>query len=158
MIKKKLSEKNVENFLLENPDFFLNKKLKEGLKCFIASPSITSGWSFKGEEQFYKTAFHELVHWTGHESRLNRDLKGYNCNKKDYAFEELVAELGSVFIAAQFGFNADMTNNAEYLKSWLGCLMEDPEFLYKAAKKAQKASNFIIQEYKRNTENIAIAN
>ena len=104
---------------------------------------------FIGEEEFYKVAFHELTHWTGHESRLNRlKLDG---DKKDYAFEELVAELGAVFVACDLGFNADMTNNVEYLKSWLKCLKNDSEFIVKASLKADKAKNYIMGEYEKRS-------
>lgn len=99
---------------------------------------------FKGMEAFYKTAFHELGHWTGHRSRLNRTLANPK-NSKEYAFEELIAELFSAFISGLCGFSSQITNNAAYIQSWLECLQNDKKFILMAAAKAQQASDFIKQ-------------
>jgi Zincin-like metallopeptidase len=64
--------------------------------------------AFKDADHFYGTAFHELVHWCGHKSRLDRDLK------KRFAAEELIAELGAAFLCAEFGFDGDL-RHASYL-------------------------------------------
>jgi antirestriction protein ArdC len=97
---------------------------------------------FTGKEAFYKTALHELGHWTGHKSRMNRDLRGAN-GSKEYALEELTAELFSAFMAARLGFTSQITNNAAYINSWLRCLNEDKKFIFKAAAMAQKACNYV---------------
>jgi antirestriction protein ArdC len=96
---------------------------------------------FKGAEAFYKTAFHELGHWTGHSSRLDRPMK-HSFGSPEYAFEELIAELFSVFIAARCGFSSPITNNAAYIDSWLECLRSDKKFVLSASGKAQKAADF----------------
>lgn len=96
---------------------------------------------YKGKEHFYSDANHELGHWTGHESRLNR-TKNYNRKSKEYAFEELIAELFSAFICAGLGFTTQITNNAAYIESWLTNLKSDVKFVYKASKEAQKAAEF----------------
>ena len=59
---------------------------------------------FKGADHFYNVAFHELTHWTGHKSRLDRDLKN-RFGSRSYAAEELIAELGAAFLCAEFGFD-----------------------------------------------------
>ncbi len=97
---------------------------------------------FTGKEAFYKTALHELGHWTGHKTRLNRDLTGSN-GSKEYALEELTAELFSAFMAARLGFVTQITNNAVYIKSWLTCLNDDKKFIFKASAAAQKASEYL---------------
>ena len=84
---------------------------------------------FKDGESFYGTLFHEMVHSTGAENRLNR-LKSCVFGDKDYAREELVAELGSALICQQNGIQKNLKgDSAAYLKSWLGALEESPEFI-----------------------------
>ncbi len=98
---------------------------------------------FKGTEPFYATATHELAHWTGHPSRLNRDLKN-KFGDASYAKEELVAELTSAFLCASLGFEKTITQNAAYLKGWLGKLKQDNKAIIKASNQAQKASDYIL--------------
>lgn len=71
---------------------------------FISMPAFQA---FKGADYFYNVAFHELTHWTGHKSRLDRDLKN-RFGARTYAAEELVAELGAAFLSAEFGFDGDV--------------------------------------------------
>lgn len=99
---------------------------------------------FKGEkEPFYATALHEISHWTGHESRLNREF-GESFGDDKYAREELVAELTSAFCCAHLGFTKTITSNASYIKNWLGVLKQDSKAIVKASAQAQKASDYII--------------
>jgi antirestriction protein ArdC len=67
---------------------------------FISMPAFAG---FKGADHFYNVAFHELTHWSGHKSRLDRDLKN-RFGSRIYAAEELIAELGAAFLCAEFGF------------------------------------------------------
>lgn len=101
---------------------------------------------FDQEQEYYSTFFHELVHSTGHESRLNREL---SMDKKKYAFEELIAELGASYLCAESGIlYFTLKNSAAYLKGWSKRLREEMEadnkFFLKAAAKAQAAANFIL--------------
>lgn len=98
---------------------------------------------FKGTEPFYATALHELGHWTGHPSRLNRDLKN-KFGDAAYAKEELVAELTSAFLCTTLGFEKTITQNAAYLKNWLSVLKKDNKAIIKAAQRAQKAADYIL--------------
>jgi len=85
---------------------------------------------------YYSVLFHELTHSTGHEKRLNRD-------KKSYAFEELVAELGSVLFGQQYNIEKTIRNNhVQYLNSWIKALKNDYTLIADAAAKAQKAVDF----------------
>lgn len=70
------------------------------------------------ENKYYTTLFHEIVHWTGHEDRLERDLKGHS-DIASYSFEELIAEMGSMIISLQFGILDEIINSIRYLKFWL---------------------------------------
>lgn len=98
---------------------------------------------FNGAAEWYGTTLHELGHWTGAETRLNRDM-GKPFGSNEYAREELTAELTSAFVCAHLGYSKLTTNNANYLKSWLGALKEDNKAIFKAAAAAQRASDFIL--------------
>jgi antirestriction protein ArdC len=87
---------------------------------FISMPAFGA---FKGADHFYNVAFHELTHWTGHSSRLSRDLK-HRFGSREYAAEELVAELGAAFLSAEFGFDGDV-RNAGYIGTWIDLLKAD---------------------------------
>ena len=97
---------------------------------------------FKTQEGFYSTLFHELSHWTGHKSRLNRK-KGNKKGSQDYAFEELIAELSASFICCHLGFEYS-TQHSAYIKDWLEVLKGDKKAIFKASSQAQKATEFIL--------------
>lgn len=100
--------------------------------------------AFDTSEAYYGTLFHEATHWSGHESRLNREF-GSTFGSRLYAAEELVAELGSVFVAGSIGLTAEPSLEATtYLKHWLEMLDESPDRLYAAAKHAQEAADFLL--------------
>jgi len=98
---------------------------------------------FKSTEQHYATLLHELTHWTGHKTRCDRPLRN-NFGSKEYAKEELIAELGSSFLCQDLGVsNYLRPDHVHYLKSWLGALRDDNRFIFRAAAKAQKAVEWI---------------
>ncbi|MEQ8278577.1 MAG: zincin-like metallopeptidase domain-containing protein [Deltaproteobacteria bacterium] len=99
---------------------------------------------FESTERYFTTALHELVHWTGHKSRLGRELVGQD-DVEGYAFEELVAELGAAFLAAQCGLPPDDRHHAAYLQSWIAVLEKDPGAFVRAASQARKASEFLME-------------
>lgn len=102
---------------------------------------------FHSPESFSATALHELTHWTGHASRLNR-TKGKRFGDDAYAYEELVAECGSAFVQAKIGLQADVEYHASYLDSWLGVLKKDRSVLMHAASAASKAADYMINQNK----------
>ncbi len=106
---------------------------------YIGIPNINK---FLSKEHYYSTLLHELAHWTGHPSRLDRDQSGGFGSKK-YAFEELVAETASCFLNAQFQIDWQQMQHAEYLQSWLKAIEDDPKMLLKAASHAQKIVDFL---------------
>lgn len=106
--------------------------------------------SFKSQVSYYATALHELTHWTGHTSRLDR-LKKYSESRHFRAFEELVAELGAAFLCAEFGIEYT-TQHAAYVQSWLKALKDDKTMIFKAAAQAQKAINLIKEKSNLTTE------
>jgi len=97
---------------------------------------------FETARGYYGTVLHELTHWTGHKDRLDRDQHNAFGSER-YAGEELVAELGSVFLAAHFGIEAEPhVQHAAYLKDRLRVLRADPMNIYRAAKAASKAVEY----------------
>ena len=99
---------------------------------------------FKSEEGFYSTICHELAHWSGHESRLDRKLNHGRFGDEAYSFEELVAEFTSTFLCAHLGVHQGFRDNhAKYLKSWVKVLKDEPTALTSAASMADKAFNYL---------------
>lgn len=96
-------------------------------------------------ECYYSTLAHELTHWTGHTSRLDR-LENGGFGSETYAKEELVAELGAVFLTIQFGINsAPRPDHAQYLNGWISKLKNDKRALFMAASAAQKAIDYLAE-------------
>lgn len=95
-------------------------------------------------ENYYATLLHEMTHWTGAKSRLNRE--GITDRSKEALIvkEELIAELGSAFLCAQLGIEQTQPkNHALYIKSWLTALKNDKTMIFKAAAQAAKAQSFL---------------
>ena len=99
-----------------------------------------------GEAHYWATMWHEVVHWTGHRRRLDRTLTGMGGDEAAYAFEELVAEIGSAYLCANFGIRGEL-QHAEYMKSWLQVLEDrGDEALAEAFISAQKATSWVLKE------------
>jgi antirestriction protein ArdC len=102
--------------------------------------------NFRSGEEYYSTLFHELVHSTGHHSRLDRHriFKNHNFGSKDYSQEELVAEMGASYLCGITGIeNKTINNSAAYIKSWLKRLQDDKKLFFNAASMAQKAVDYM---------------
>lgn len=106
---------------------------------FIAIPPQQA---FFDQINFYRTAFHELSHWTGHKSRLDREFTG-KFGSESYAREELVAELSAAFICAEIGIRPTV-RHADYIGAWLEVLREDEKAIFRATSQASKAATFMI--------------
>ena len=91
---------------------------------------------------YYATALHELTHWTGHESRCNRPL-GRRHGIEAYAYEELVAEMGSAFLTDHCGL-VGRVEHASYIASWLQALKNDKRLIFTAASQAQKSADYLL--------------
>ncbi len=99
-------------------------------------------------ENFYSTLLHELVHYTGHQSRCNRELKN-RFGDYDYAFEELIAEIGSAFLCADLSIKnctESFNDSAKYLDSWLKVMKSDSKALFFAAARASEAVAYLKQK------------
>lgn len=104
---------------------------------------------FENIHEYYSTLFHEMIHSTGHESRLNREgiasLNGFGTER--YSKEELIAELGASMLCGIAGIdNETVDNSASYIQSWLSKLKNDKKLIIHASQKAQKAADYIIGE------------
>lgn len=100
--------------------------------------------SFDEPASYYATLAHEFIHWSGHDSRLNRDLAG-RFGDASYAMEELIAELGAAFVCARLGF-AYRTQHASYVDHWLSVLGEDRYAIFTAARAAGEAADFLLEQ------------
>ena len=102
--------------------------------------------SFESTNRYYAVLAHELTHWTKHPTRLDRDLGRKAYGDAGYAKEELVAELGACFLAADLGFEPmPEEHHAAYIKTWLQALQDDKKLIFQAASHAQKAVEYIHQ-------------
>jgi antirestriction protein ArdC len=113
-----------------------------GIREHIAMPEIGQ---FRSAAHFYSVFAHEITHSTGNVNRLKRDMTG-RFGDQAYAFEELVAELGSAMICGSIGLEQrPREDHAQYIKSWLSALRGDPKFIISAASHAQKAADFALE-------------
>jgi len=102
---------------------------------------------FDSSESYYATLFHELIHSTGHQKRLNRKegMESISFGSEAYSNEELVAEIGACFLQAHAGISAkNIENNAAYVNGWLQRLKKDSRFIVFASSNAQKAADYIL--------------
>ncbi len=99
---------------------------------------------FRDAESYYATRAHETVHWTRHESRLNREFGRKRFGDAGYAMEELVVELGAAFLSADLALTPEVREDyAAYLASWIKVLKADSRAIFAAASRAQRAADFL---------------
>jgi len=166
--------------VIEKTEIVKNEICENIIKNFSACPSVNFGGAsasyspnldrinmpnienFGNTSEFYSTFFHEIVHSTGHKTRLNRDgiTKFDGFGSHQYSKEELIAEMGASFLSAHAGIIDDtLTNSAGYIQSWIKSLNNDPTMVLDASRKAQKAFNLILgikTDEVKNTENVSL--
>lgn len=98
--------------------------------------------AFADHLDYYRTAFHELIHSTGHASRLDRTF-GKRFGDAHYAREELCAEIGAAFVCATIGVEPTV-RHADYIGHWLSVLREDNRAIFRAASAASKAADYLL--------------
>ena len=104
-------------------------------------------FQFSTAADYYATALHELSHWTGHESRLNRGFV-IGESEEAYAFEELVAEISSMFVSAETGIDQTQEhfdNHAAYVDLWIRHIRNDNQAYFRAVKLAWNAAEYILK-------------
>jgi antirestriction protein ArdC len=102
--------------------------------------------TFHNAEGFYGTLFHELIHSTGHKSRVGREFVDgpIEFGSRDYSLEELIAETGAAMVCGLTGISpATVDNSAAYLKNWLARLRGDSKLIFTAASAAQRAADYL---------------
>ena len=127
-------------------------KVRHGEQRAYYSPSrdfinMPQKESFKGEEQYYATLFHEMGHSTGHATRLNREgvVNFDHFGSHQYSREELVAEFVSCYLSGEAGILPNVQDNSvAYIQSWSNKLKEDKKLFISACSKATKASDYIL--------------
>ena len=102
---------------------------------------------FSREEEFYNTLYHEILHSTGHESRLNRstltEQAGFGSDP--YCREELIAEIGAAFLCGEAQIaERTIDNSAAYVAEWLKRVKDDKKLIVQAAAQAQRAADFVL--------------
>ena len=121
-----------------------------GRAYYMPSPdrvSVPPIQDYPKAEEYYSTLFHELIHSSGHQSRLNRPgIEEYAAfGDENYSKEELIAEIGAAMLCATCGIdNSTIENSAAYIQSWHRKLKNDPTLIVKAAGQAQKATDYIL--------------
>ena len=138
---EEVTEDNAERFIKAIP-----ADIRHGgsRACFVSSLDIIqlpSRSAFIDDGNYHATTLHELGHWSGHEKRLNRDLKN-RFGSQAYAAEELIAELTSAFLCAHLGVNGEL-RHASYIDHWITLLKEDNRAIFTAASKASQAADYL---------------
>ncbi|MBJ8931644.1 ArdC family protein [Citrobacter freundii] len=103
--------------------------------------------AFNSEAGYYATLLHELVHWTGHHTRLNRRAEGEQRQKDSpaYAREELRAEYGAALLTSMFALDAKAENHASYLKGYLELLRGDKNEIFRAASDVEGIVDYLFE-------------
>jgi len=135
-------------------DFYLFKNnipFRESPDIAYYTPALDTIFSpspdkFVSAEEYFSAFFHEAIHSTGNKKRLERGVEKLNKGTKAYAVEEVVAELGACFLLSVLGldFKAVIKNSAAYIQHWSKKITDDPALIFKAAPKAAKAAEFIL--------------
>jgi len=153
---KALPAPEVEPVLKKPAEIFENMPQRPSVKYGMAQAFYSVSHDFIGmpnrerfasDDEFYCTLYHETVHCSGHEKRLNRpgltDRSGFG--SEQYSKEELVAEMGAAFLCGQAGIaERTLNNSAAYIQNWLKQLQNDKKLIVQAAAQAQKAADFIL--------------
>jgi antirestriction protein ArdC len=98
---------------------------------------------FDSETKYYAVALHELAHWTGHETRLNRPMEG-KFGSEAYAREELRAEIASLMTGSEMNIGHYFDQHAAYVDNWIKILQDEPVELYRASADAQKIFDYMM--------------
>jgi antirestriction protein ArdC len=134
-------------------------EIRDGMRAAFYSPAgdfvaMPNRESFENAEEYFATLFHELIHATGHSSRLNRStLAAAGSSSTPYCKEELIAEMGASFLCGRAQIlEKTIQNSAAYVQGWIQLLQNDKSLLVKAAAQAQKAADYILGTQKQEGE------
>ncbi|WP_417519310.1 zincin-like metallopeptidase domain-containing protein [Marinobacter sp.] len=115
---------------------------------------------FESADRYYATTLHELAHWTGHPSRLDRDLS-HPFGSEGYAKEELCAEIASMILGDELGIGHDPDQHVAYVDSWIKVLQDDPLEVFRASANSEKVHDYVLafeqtQIQEQNQQEVAI--
>jgi len=99
---------------------------------------------FNSAVEYYAVAMHELGHWSGHPTRLNRDLF-HPFGSQEYAYEELCAEIASMMLGDELALGHDPNQHAAYVGSWIKVIRDDPQAIFRASNAAEKIRTFVLE-------------
>lgn len=160
-INKVVSIKEIDNFV---NDTGVEIKHSNDGRCYYAKTTdyihMTNKENFiktsYGDEtsNYYSVLFHELIHSTGHNQRLDRfkdnDKKFKDNAQQSYAFEELIAECGAIMLCQKFNLEKTIrVDHALYIKSWIQALKNDVKFLTSSLTRAYKATDYLLKKIKQ---------
>ena len=139
------------------------KPIHEGYRAYYSPTKdqivLPERRNFVSSAGYYATLAHEMVHSTGHSSRLRREgivnFEGFGTDS--YAKEELIAELGAFLVCTRLSIPSRTENHASYLNSWISRLKEQPNFLLTAFSSARQAANLLVPEEYIDTNNNAVS-
>jgi antirestriction protein ArdC len=129
---------------VDRPEIYYKEQGRAYYDMLADSITLPPVSAFNTAEDHAYTLCHEMIHSTGHESRLKRFSKDEKIAKfgdADYAREELVADIGAQILLSENGIQSDMENSASYIAGWLKALKNDPSLIMSAAGKAQTAAD-----------------
>ena len=109
---------------------------------------------FPQPDAYYATALHELGHWTGHPTRLDRDL-AHPFGSEGYAKEELRAEISSMILGDSLGLGHDPEQHAAYVGSWIKVLQDDPLEIFRASSDAEKIHDYVLAFEQKQVQELA---
>ncbi len=147
----KEAEELIENYKANNPKLRITERVSNRAYYSLTEDEIIlpEKGQFSSVNEFYSTAFHEMVHSTMTADRCNRDEARFGgFGDKVYSKEELVAEIGACFLCDSVGIEGTFDNSASYINSWLKKLKDDSKFIVTAAGKAEKAVEYIMKGVK----------
>jgi antirestriction protein ArdC/phage/plasmid primase-like uncharacterized protein len=130
------------------------KHVESDTACYVQSKDtiyLPDKAQFGSADKYYATALHELGHWTGHETRLNRDL-AHPFGSTKYAIEELRAEIFSMTLGDEIGIGHDPGQHAAYVASWIQVLKNDPTEIFRAAADAEKIQDYVLAFERQQTQ------
>ena len=141
-----------EKFLTMKNDYLKRESIQvnKGEPCYIPSKHIIrmpAANSFDSASRYQSVLAHEMIHST--KKALGRKFSDGDMRSDTYAKEELIAELGALFLLARLGLDYDINNSQQYINSWIKRLKQDPAMIISASSQANKAVDYILNEHKR---------
>ena len=149
----------IDNDVIEEIIYNSSARIFERGNEAYYSPRDDFKRAFADTESYYSTLLHELSHWTGHEKRLKRFYSWSKDSEDDYAREELVAEIASMYLSAETGLKQTekhLANHASYVATWIKLLENDTNAIFTASIEAKKAADFILSFKDEVKEKIAV--